>query len=92
MDIQFSLDGAEGIDVFQHAGSGRAGPYDSGSDTEFYGNDLVLLASTVNLPGRFTLLFPHDLHRPQVRVANAARVKKAVVKLRLDAFFFRGES
>ena len=89
IDIQFSLDGAEGIDVFHASGHGSAGSYDEDADIEFYGNDLALLASTVNLPGYFTLLFPHDLHRPRKRITGVKHVKKAVIKIRKDTFFFR---
>jgi YhcH/YjgK/YiaL family protein len=92
IDIQFSLDGAEGIDVFSSSGARSVGPYDENNDVEFYGNALVPLASTVNLPGYFTLLFPHDQHRPQMRAANAESVKKAVVKLRNDRLILRGQA
>ncbi|MDR2627708.1 MAG: YhcH/YjgK/YiaL family protein [Dysgonamonadaceae bacterium] len=90
IDIQFTLDGVERIDVFHCSATESVGPYDENNDVEFFGNDLDPIASTINLPGWFTLLFPYDLHRPQMRTAGVAKVKKAVIKLRHGVFSFRG--
>jgi YhcH/YjgK/YiaL family protein len=89
IDIQFSLDGAEGVDIFPVQGLFPNSTYDVARDVEFYKNNIVQIASTVNLPGYFTMLFPWDLHRPQRRTTNSAHVKKAVIKIKQDKFLRR---
>lgn len=85
IDIQFSLAGAEGIDVADLAGAVEDGPYDAAMDVQFY-KPLQSAAFLANVPGFFTLLFPDDLHRPQISVRGRNWVKKAVIKMDVDGF------
>lgn len=81
VDIQFSLSGAEGIDVFSPIDVERDGEYDVEKDVEFYTSENAPTISTTNKVGFFTLLRPHDLHRPQVIVEPKGGVRKAVIKV-----------
>jgi YhcH/YjgK/YiaL family protein len=35
-------------------------------------------------PGRYVIVFPQDVHRPGCRCGEGDRVKKVVVKIRVD--------
>lgn len=85
IDIQFSLAGAEGIDVAGFAGAVEDGQYNAAGDAQFY-RPMPSTASLKNAPGFFALLFPSDLHRPEMRVEGVEWVKKAVVKVDVGVF------
>ena len=56
-------------------------PYDAARDVTFY-ERLVPESNLVLLPGSFAVLFPEDVHRPQVATEDGpAPVTKVVVKI-----------
>lgn len=83
IDIQATLIGAEGIDIFQRSLLTVKTPYDKTSNTIFFKpGDAVPYACNVNLPGYFSMIFPEEAHRPQERVAGHPDfVKKFVIKV-----------
>jgi len=79
-DLQLVVSGRERIGVApldRFAGSG----YDTGKDVEFLegqGDSLVLTA------GEFVVLWPGEVHMPQMAVDAPESVTKVVVKIRID--------
>ncbi|WP_027183948.1 YhcH/YjgK/YiaL family protein [Desulfovibrio inopinatus] len=86
IDIQLTIAGAEQIDIFQLDSVAEETPYDETNDVMFYTSQNAPMISTINHAGFFTFLWPHDLHRPQRAVESYKDVKKAVVKLDVNAF------
>jgi YhcH/YjgK/YiaL family protein len=81
-DIQYVLSGEERIGVVQLHDTEEAGSYDREKDIIF------LKASENNYrtadPERFFVFFPKDAHRPCVKAVSNAKVRKIVIKVRLD--------
>lgn len=88
IDIQISLIGAEGIDVYQREDLKKVQDYDPECDVIFYqyeGKGHV--AAIENIPRRFTMLFPSDAHQPKIFLDGAnGHVKKCVVKIDKELF------
>jgi YhcH/YjgK/YiaL family protein len=81
------------VDVqYVHAGVERIGYGDLADFTcEPYDQDRDLVVAlgesdrSVSMgPGNFAILFPHDVHMPGLTGQSVARVRKVVVKVRLD--------
>lgn len=86
IDIQATISGAEGIDIFVRDGLKQELSYNQHDDVTFYyeGNCFPY-ASNKNIPGYFSMIFPEEAHRPQERVEGYDRfVKKFVIKMRVD--------
>lgn len=86
VDIQFTLVGGEGIDIFP-----REKLHELTADTEkdflTFATDMAPCLSVANLPGWFTMIFPHEAHRPQESLdGKCAIVKKGVIKIKMDCF------
>ena len=83
IDIQISVIGAEGIDVYQRKDLNEVQNYNAERDVAYYRYEGEgHFASVENIPGRFTMLFPSDAHQPQIFLDGAnKRVKKFVVKI-----------
>lgn len=84
LDVQVVLTGCERIDVSlatEHE-LDELEPYDPEKDVVFYGG-LGGDISMKMVPGRFALLYPDDVHRPNCDMEGASHVKKICVKVRL---------
>ena len=82
VDIQYLVEGEEylGWCPLSPELSVRT-PYDAARDVTFY-ERLVPESNLVLLPGSFAVLFPEDVHRPQVATEDGpAPVTKVVVKI-----------
>lgn len=87
IDIQSTLKGAEGIGVYTRAELQESISYDPKKDVAFFHSDTTWkYAQTVNLPGYFTLLFPHEAHSPMQQVGGFSMVKKLVIKVAVEAY------
>jgi YhcH/YjgK/YiaL family protein len=85
IDIQSSILGAESIDVFDRSRLVTDKPYDDAEDFELFNSEnALLLARNNNFPGYFSLLYPHDAHRPMQRILGFEQVKKFVIKVEID--------
>ncbi len=81
-DIQFSIDGAEGVDIFQIEDLKETGLYDVNKDVQLY--EAIKkgpFASVKNRVGYFCMIPAGEPHRPMVRVPGITRVKKCVIKI-----------
>ena len=86
VDIQFTLAGCEGIDIFPRAEL-SALTSDVKKDFYTFAADKIPHLSVANTPGWFTMLFPHEAHRPQESLdGKCAVVKKGVIKIKMECF------
>lgn len=81
IDIQLLLKGEERLDVKSVDGLTPIADYNSEKDIVFF-KETQETASVKLSKGNFTLLLPHDAHRPQMNADNTSQtVKKVVVKV-----------
>jgi len=86
IDVQTTLDGAEGIEWFPRSTLRRKQDYDPGRDFELWQRPGPPTVRLDMMPGMFCVLFPEDAHLAQQIVGGAPRdIRKAVVKIRLDS-------
>ena len=86
IDIQCTIKGGEGIDVFERSSLSINEGYSREIDTCFFErNELALIAHINNIEGFFTILFPNEAHSPQQRIFEIDRVKKFVIKYAIEA-------
>ena len=82
IDIQYILEGKEIIGFTSLVGHAPHIPYDAEKDIAFYQAE----CSPFKLAkGNFTILFPDDLHMPCVKVEDALKVRKLVIKVKASA-------
>ncbi len=81
-DIQFSLVGAEGIDIFRVEDLKEMQAYDAKTDVQLYeALEKKPIASVRNITGYFCMIPAGEPHRPMVNVGTDGRVKKCVIKI-----------
>ncbi|MDC1174706.1 YhcH/YjgK/YiaL family protein [Bacteriovoracaceae bacterium] len=82
IDIQASIKGAEGIEWYPiDANLELKEEYSEKADVMFYHHPGVQRALIANIPGYFTVLWPEDIHMPQLKILDLNFVKKVVVKI-----------
>lgn len=83
LDIQILLKGEEIIEYTSLKDLVVKEDYDVSRDIAFYydGNNFVLPLKLQE--GVFTVLYPHDAHKPQLKFNDIEKVKKVVVKVRV---------
>ena len=82
IDIQYVVMGEETIRVANIAALQSSKAYDAGSDAEMFG---LLKGTELHLrAGDFAILFPQDAHLPRLPENAPTRVRKIVVKVRLE--------
>ena len=87
IDIQCTITGAEGIDIYDRSQLSISEPYNLEKDVAFFEKKTeALLSHTNNYEGYFTLLMPDEAHAPQQRVGDISRVKKFVIKYTAESF------
>jgi YhcH/YjgK/YiaL family protein len=86
IDVQATLDGAEGIEWFPRDTLVRKQDYEPARDFELWHRPGPPPARADMVPGMFCVLFPEDAHMAQQIVGSTPRdIRKAVVKIRLNA-------
>ena len=83
IDIQLLLKGAERIDTVFSEGLRVKEEYNPQRDIEFFFDDKRDVQSIKLEPGVFTVLYPHEAHKPQMNFRGCENVKK-VVDILLD--------
>lgn len=78
VDLQYAIEGTEGIDWCPRAELQPDGPF--GDDVQFWLPPTAPLTTLVSCPGRFSVFYPGDAHRPKVRIGSI-HVRKLVVKV-----------
>jgi YhcH/YjgK/YiaL family protein len=79
-DIQYLISGSELIGHELRNNQPVINEYNPDKDIAFFeGNGMPLLLK----PGLFAVFFPHDLHRPCMKIEQSEPIKKVVIKLKL---------
>ena len=82
IDIQYLVSGEEKIGVIPLGKTTEITPYDNSRDVSFMSaeNSNYQVAT----PERFFIFFPDDAHRPGVKSKSNSKVRKVVVKIKID--------
>jgi YhcH/YjgK/YiaL family protein len=83
VDIQYIVSGREWIGVRELEGLKTETPYDVNKDIEFYYRTEMMTRLDMEA-GTFAILWPHDAHMPCRMFDKPERVKKIVVKVRVE--------
>ena len=78
VDLQYTISGSEGIDWCPRAELETDGPF--AEDVQFWLPPAAPFATLVSPPGRFSVFYPSDAHRPKVRI-QSLHVRKLVIKI-----------
>ncbi len=81
IDIQWVIEGAEGINIATSDELTILKEYSSCDDVAFYEIPEKFSSSLINYPGYFAALWPDDAHMPLLKVDSIFEVKKGVVKI-----------
>ncbi|MEM0966382.1 MAG: YhcH/YjgK/YiaL family protein [Verrucomicrobiota bacterium] len=83
VDLQYTIEGLEGIDYLNRANLESDGEYDPDKDLLFH--KPAAEACTLRISGSgFCVFFPGDAQRPKVALQEPALVRKLVVKIDID--------
>jgi YhcH/YjgK/YiaL family protein len=83
IDIQYVINGIEQISVAPVSlKKDITVPYDISKDIEFM--TVTRCTDMKATPERFFIFFPSDLHRPSVKIGENSKVRKVVVKVKID--------
>src|SRR5450755_2236827 len=82
-DIQIMIAGTEKFGYAPLAGQEPSIPFGPDNDVAFYDLPLSELSYITLSPGQFILLFPSDIHQPEVYHGQPAPVKKLVIKVKI---------
>jgi biofilm protein TabA len=85
IDLQFTIEGAEGIEVCPVEELNADGEYRTDKDFQYYLCPGKGLHRVENVKGHFCVLFPQDGHMPQLYVNGHTHVKKLVVKIPVNS-------
>jgi YhcH/YjgK/YiaL family protein len=82
IDIQYIVEGEEKIGISALGNTKEITPYDNFKD-------IIFLTSEQNnyriaSPEKFFVFFPEDAHRPCVKTSENIRIRKVVIKIRID--------
>ncbi len=84
IDIQSSLAGMEGIDIFERDRLSVLDEYDEERDVVFFEETIEPNVTVRNKTGYFSMIYPGEAHRPQISVNQQCEtVKKFVIKIRI---------
>lgn len=82
IDIQSSLVGIEGIEIFERNELNILEVYNKEKDVTFYEETVRPNASVDNREGYFSMIYPNEAHRPKISVnQRCEEVKKFVIKV-----------
>lgn len=85
IDLQYTILGAEGIEIMPTVLLEMDGAYDEKKDFQFHKTPEFSEGRIDNVEGRFCILYPQDGHMPQLQVGNIPKVRKLVVKIPVDS-------
>lgn len=81
IDLQYTISGAEGIEIAPVDSLKPLNDYDEASDAEHLEKPAFPHAFVTNMAGFFTILFPEDAHMPKLAVPGEVSVVKLVIKI-----------
>lgn len=83
IDLQYVVDGDERILHTHASGLTVETPYDETNDITFYAEP-PFSSSLLMRPGALAVFYPDDAHKPGCMAGGRHRVRKMVVKVRID--------
>lgn len=83
IDIQYMIKGKEFVGVTDKSNCTTCEPYNSETDLEFLNINSEDDYQTLN-KGEFLVLFPTDAHKPSINPNEKLKVKKVVVKVKVE--------
>ena len=83
LDIQYIVSGAECVGYAPLVGLTEETPYDGENDVAFY-HYAPSMSKLVLKQGMFAIFWPNEPHMPGRRIEEAEKVKKIVVKIRVE--------
>ncbi len=81
IDLQYTISGAEMIEIAPTESLQPLNDYDEGADAEHFATPEHPHALVTNAAGFFTVLFPDDAHMPKLQVPGSDFVTKLVIKI-----------
>ena len=81
VDIQYIIEGVEGIDFARVEVLGEKTLYKSETDTQKFSPGAFLSSRLVLHAGEFAVFFPGEAHRPKIAVDKTCTLRKLVVKI-----------
>ena len=81
VDIQYIIDGVEGIDFARVEALGELTLYKPETDTQKFSADNFVASHVVLHTGEFVVFFPGEAHRPKIAVGEPCALRKLVVKI-----------
>lgn len=81
IDIQSTIYGAEGIDIYPRERMKISENYDADKDVAYFSCSGLPSVHVNNLPGFFSFILPEEAHSPQQRIGDIEYVKKFVIKV-----------
>ncbi len=84
IDVQLLLKGEEIIEHTKVDGLKIKDEYDPTRDIEFFFDGSSVITPIRLQQGLFTVLYPHEAHKPQIKFNTPQKVKKVVVKILCD--------
>lgn len=85
IDLQYTIEGAEGIEVNPVSCLESKGDYVIEKDAQYFHQVGKARHRVNNVAGNFCILLPQDGHMPQLSVNGYTHVKKLVVKIPVSA-------
>lgn len=87
VDVQFTLIGKEGIDIYRRENLVEIEPYNVDEDVAFFEESEKAYLTISNNEGYFSMIFPCEAHRPQIMVdEKSPYIKKGVIKIKESVF------
>ena len=84
VDIQYIIDGVEGIDFARVEALGEPTLYKSETDTQKFSPEPFASSHLVLHAGEFVVFFPGEAHRPKIAVGEPCTLRKLVVKIPMN--------
>lgn len=81
IDLQFIIEGIEGIDITPVGTLGEPTSFKPESDTQKFAANPAPATQLILRAGEFVFLMPGEAHRPKVAVEGPVQLKKLVVKI-----------
>jgi len=81
VDIQYIIEGVEGIDFARVEALGEPTLYKSETDTQKFSPESFASSHLVLHAGEFVVFFPGEAHRPKIAVGEPCALRKLVVKI-----------
>ncbi len=87
IDIQSTITGEEGIQVYDRKKLAVEEPYIADKDIEFYQQTDMPYARVAVKEKYFIMLFPYEAHQPEISFdGKCPQIKKLVIKIREDLY------